>query len=186
MRFWTTDRLALRQLAPADAEAVRDYQLRTREFHRPWDPVRAAGYWELDAVSERLGRELEHASQDRSASFYVSQAAVPDRIIGRIALNNIIRGSFQGCSVGYGLAPEATGRGYMTEALSEVVRIAFDEMRLHRVEANVIPRNGRSIAVAERCGFQREGLSPCYLKVAGLWEDHLRMARRNAALETAE
>lgn len=148
--------------------------------------MRAAGYWAIEAVSERLGGELEQAEQDRSLVLYLFQVAAPDRVIGRVALNNIVWGAFQGCSVGYGLAPEAAGRGYMTEALSEVVRIAFDEMRLHRVEANVIPRNTRSIAVAERCGFEREGISPSYLKVAGRWEDHLRMACRNRAMEIAE
>lgn len=182
-RFWTTERLLIRQLAPVDAELVRDYLLRSREFHGPWDPIRPANFLETDIVAERLGRELEHAGQDRSLALYLFQAAMPERIVGRLALSNIVRGAAQSCSAGYGLAPDATGRGYMTEALTEAVRIAFDEMHLHRVEVNAIPRNVRSIAVAERCGFEREGISPRFLKIAGRWEDHLRLARRNTAME---
>lgn len=182
-RAWRTERLVLRQLTPADAAMVADYGHRSREFHLPWDPVRPTSFWEPAVVGERLGNELDMAEQDRSLTFYLASQADPERIVGRIALNNIIRGAFQSCTVGYGLAPEATGRGYMTEALGEAVRVAFDELLLHRVEANVIPRNTRSIAVAERCGFEHEGISPRYLKIAGRWEDHVRMACRNAAME---
>lgn len=182
-RAWTTQRLVLRQLTPADADAVRDYGQRAREFQRPWDPVRPPDYWDVESVAARLGSELDHAGQDRSLALYISRGAAPDVIIGRVALNNIVRGAFQSCSVGYGLEPGATGRGYMTEALTELVRIAFDDLKLHRIEANVIPRNTRSIAVAERCGFEAEGVSPRFLRIAGRWEDHLRMAKRNGAME---
>lgn len=184
-RSWTTERLVLRQLTPADAALVVDYGHRAREYHRPWDPVRSASFWEPAVVAERLGHELDMAAQDRSLTLYLFTHEAPGRVAGRLALNNVVRGAFQGCTVGYGLAPDATGKGYMTEALCEAVRIAFTELALHRVEANVIPRNTRSIAVAERCGFEPEGVSPRYLKIAGRWEDHLRMARRNEAMETA-
>jgi ribosomal-protein-alanine N-acetyltransferase len=73
----------------------------------------------------------------------------------------------------------------MTEALRAAVeRIAFGELGLHRVEVAVIPRNTRSLLLAERCGFEREGLSPRFLKIAGVWEDHVRLARRNPEMET--
>lgn len=182
-RFWTSERLILCQVAPRDAVLVRDYGIRSREFHRPWDPVRPHDYWELGTVADRLARELDLAAQDRALILYLAQAAVPDRIIGRVALNNIVRGASQSCSAGYGLAPDATGRGYMTEALDEAVRIAFGELDLHRVEVNVIPRNSRSLGVVERCGFEREGVSPKLLKIAGRWEDHVRFAKRNLAME---
>jgi ribosomal-protein-alanine N-acetyltransferase len=61
------------------------------------------------------------------------------------------------------------------------MEIAFDELGLHRVEANVIPRNVRSLAVVERAGFVREGFSARYLRIGGRWEDHIRLARINDA-----
>lgn len=146
--------------------------------------MRPAGFWEERAVAERMALELDNAAHDRSLALYMTLRQAPDRIVGRVALNTIVRGVFQSCTAGYGLAPEATGNGYMTEALSEAVRIAFDELSLHRVEVNVIPRNTRSVAVARRCGFVQEGLSPRYLRIAGRWEDHLRFARLNARLES--
>lgn len=185
-RSWTTDRLVLRQAPPAHAPAVRDYGMRSREFHRPWDPARPPDFWDEHAVAERLAMELDNAAHDRSLALYIALRDEPGRYVGRVALNTIMRGAFQSCVAGYGLAPEATGKGYMTEALSEAVRIAFAELRLHRVEVNVIPRNLRSVAVAQRCGFVREGLSPRYLRIAGRWEDHIRFARLNPLLEAVE
>jgi len=184
-RRWTTDRLRLSQAGPGDAGRVREYGLRSREFHRAWDPVRPNDYWELAAVERRLSAELDQAAQDRGLVVYLTPHD-DERIIGRVAFSNIVRGAYQGCTVGYGLEPGATGRGYMTEALLAMVRVAFDELALHRVEANVVPRNARSMALVERCGFEREGLSPKYLRIAGRWEDHVRFARRNHALEVGE
>lgn len=175
-RFWTTERLLLRQLAPIDAPIVRDYGMRSREFHAPFDPHRPPGFWELGHVAERLGVELQDAAEDRGLTLYISLTDDPERIIGRVALLRIVRGSMQSCHVGYGLAPDAVGHGYMTEALGEAVRIAFEELGLHRIEANILPRNVRSINAAVRCGFEREGITRACYRIADRWEDHVRLA----------
>lgn len=185
-RSWTTERLVLRQIAPDESEVVRAYGLRCREFHRPWDPERPPDFWEPDVVARRLAHELETAVSDAGLVVYLSTVEEPARVIGRIAFHNVVRGFSQSCTVGYGLAPDATGRGFMSEALNAAVaRIAFGELGLHRVEAAVIPRNTRSLKVVERCGFEREGYSPRFLKIAGVWEDHVRFARINPVAEQA-
>ncbi len=173
---WQAERLSLRQLGPEAAAAVRDYGLRSREYHAAWDPIRPADFWELPVVADRLASQLIEADQDRSLCTYLSTLDEPDRVIGVVNLRNIVRGALMGCVIGYGLAPDAVGHGYMTEAVKRAVRIGFEDLGLHRIEINIMPRNARSIAVAERCGFHREGLSPRYLKIAGHWEDHVRYA----------
>ena len=130
-------------------------------------------------VAGRLHAQLIEAELDRSLCTYLSAKSAPDCVIGALNLRNITRGSLMSAVIGYGLAPEAVGCGFMCEAIDTMVAIGFNELGLHRLEINIVPRNARSIAVAERCGFRLEGLSPRYLKIAGRWEDHARYAKLN-------
>ena len=99
-----------------------------------------------------------------------------DELVGVINLNEIVRGPLQSAYLGYyAFAPHA-GHGYMREGLTLVLRWAFGELRLHRVEANIQPLNDASLTLVRRLGFRREGLSPRYLKIAGRWRDHERWA----------
>jgi [ribosomal protein S5]-alanine N-acetyltransferase len=174
---WETERLHLRLLGPAASAAVREYGLRSAGYHQPFDPIRPADYWELPVVADRLVCQNIEADQDRSLCLFIALNSDPERVIGAVNLRNIIRGALMSCTLGYGLAPDAVGHGYMTEAVRKIIDIAFEELALHRVEVNIMPRNAPSLAVAERCSFIREGMSPRYLKIAGKWEDHVRLAR---------
>jgi len=68
-------------------------------------------------------------------------------------------------------------------ALKSGVKFIFNTVGLHRIEANIMPRNISSLKVVEKLGFQNEGLSPNYLKINAMWEDHLHMVLRNENLE---
>ena len=74
-------------------------------------------------------------------------------IVGFFNLSQIIRGDLQSAFLGFGAVSGYEGRGYMTEGLVLVLRRAFTELRLHRVEANIQPANTRSIALVRRCCF---------------------------------
>jgi len=67
-------------------------------------------------------------------------------------------------------------RGMMTQAVRLMARYAFDEIALHRLEANIQPANLASIALVQRVGFRKEGFSPRYLQINGVWCDHERWA----------
>jgi ribosomal-protein-alanine N-acetyltransferase len=97
-------------------------------------------------------------------------------IVGRVNVNNIIRGTQQSATIGYSAYATTTGRGYMTEGLGLLVGHAFGEMELHRLEANIQPDNGPSLNLIKRVGFQREGYSPNFQFVDGAWRDHERWA----------
>ena len=59
--------------------------------------------------------------------------------------------------VGYALGRPYWGSGYMHEAMTALVGYAFGPMKLHRLEADIDPRNKSSAKSLERLGFQREG-----------------------------
>jgi ribosomal-protein-alanine N-acetyltransferase len=74
--------------------------------------------------------------------------------------------------MGYWVGASHNGRGYATAAVREIVRVAFEELGLHRVQAETLLHNVRSQRVLEHNGFVRFGMAPAYLKIAGRWQDH--------------
>ena len=101
---------------------------------------------------------------------------INDSIIGAINLSQIFRKSFQNAYLGYYVGADHAGKGYMTEAISLILKFAFKELKLHRIEANVQLENKASIAVLKKNGFTKEGFSKKYLKIGGKWRDHERWA----------
>ncbi|HTW12712.1 MAG TPA: GNAT family protein [Solirubrobacteraceae bacterium] len=139
----------------------------SRSFHRPWasaptDPARFAAY-------------IEDASRPDFEAFLVCRLS-DDAILGFFNISQITRGSLQSAYLGYAAAQHYAGQGYMREGIELVLRAAFQDLRLHRLEANIQPGNSASIALAQGAGFQREGFSPRYLKISGRWRDHERWA----------
>ena len=99
-----------------------------------------------------------------------------DALVGAIQISQIVRGLFQSAYLGFWVGAPFARQGLMHEALDLALDFAFRQLRLHRVEANVQPTNGASLALVQRLGFRREGYSPRYLKIAGRWRDHERWA----------
>jgi len=99
-----------------------------------------------------------------------------EAIVGVYNLSQIARGFFQSAYLGYYAFAPTAGSGLMAEGLELVLRYAFRELKLHRLEANIQPGNERSKKLVERAGFRYEGFSPRYLKIGGRWRDHERWA----------
>jgi ribosomal-protein-alanine N-acetyltransferase len=107
---------------------------------------------------------------------YCVRQSGDNALVGCVEITQIVRGSFRSAYVGYYAFAGQTGRGLMRAGLGQVVKLAFKELKLHRLEANIQPRNVKSIALVKACGFRREGYSPRYLKIRGRWRDHERWA----------
>lgn len=92
-------------------------------------------------------------------------ARSPGRLVGRITLQQIVRGPAQWASVGYWIDEAETGRGVVTHALRKMVDVAFEGMGLHRLEAGVAVGNDASVAVLRACGFEEIGFAPRMLRL---------------------
>lgn len=165
--------------APELAGMVAEYYRRNREFLRDYEPTREDAFFEMEYQKVLLEAEQREWKSGTSARFYIQPICESERIIGLIGLNNIVRGAFQSAFLGYKLDGEFCNCGYMTMAVAMMVEYAFQELRLHRIEANVMPRNLASLRVLEKNGFVNEGLSRSYLQINGIWEDHIHMVKIN-------
>ena len=160
-----TTRLVQLEDVPVLAELLRA----NREFLAPWEPIRGDDYFTVEGHEAVIRAALEQHEQGRSLPHVILESG---RVVGRINLNNIVRGPFQSCSLGYWVGAADNGRGIATEAVRGIVRVAFEEMGLHRIEAGTLLHNAASQRVLERNGFARFGVAPNYLNIAGEWQDH--------------
>jgi len=96
---------------------------------------------------------------------------------GWVGLSNIVRGPLQSAILSYWMDEGHTRRGLASAAVGEVVEHAFGELGLHRLEAGTLVDNVASQRVLEKNGFERIGVAPRYLKIAGEWRDHLLFQR---------
>ncbi|NGZ74187.1 GNAT family N-acetyltransferase [Saccharibacillus alkalitolerans] len=167
-----TERLELRPFAIEEAEELLALRLENREFLEPLEPIRSAGYLTLAGQKTEIMQSEQGRIRDQAYIYAIRQRG-NGRLIGRAALTGIARGPFQNASLGYFLDQAHNGQGYMTEAVIGVLELAFGKHGLHRVQAGVMPRNIPSQRVLEKAGFRREGLAERYLKINGVWEDHV-------------
>lgn len=142
-----------------------------RAFLAPWEPLRDDGYFTV----ERQSALLEQAVRDHRAGTSVPLAILDSggRIVGRLNISSIVRGALQSASVGYWVSGAHNGRGLATGAVADARRIAFEELGLHRLQAETLIRNTGSQRVLERNGFTPYGVAPQYLRIAGRWQDHI-------------
>jgi ribosomal-protein-alanine N-acetyltransferase len=178
-----TPRLQLKTVGLSHTPAVWDFVVRNRDFLAPWEIERAPDYYTEQAQRRLIGHDILSREEGTLFKVWISKRVEPERILGSIGLSNIIRGAFQSCHLGYRMDSGETGKGYMTEALTRVVDYGFRELKLHRIEANIMPRNQASLRVVEKLGFHHEGLARKYLKINGKWEDHIHMVLLNDEME---
>jgi ribosomal-protein-alanine N-acetyltransferase len=185
-----TERLVLRAPRTTDVPELRRL-LRANAVHlRPWSAAPAPGEdpTSLTAVSRSVLRHRREWKRGQAFVFLVTtredgqpgtsaeNAPHPGGVIGRIALGGVLRGAFQNAYLGYWIDVAKQGLGLMPEAVRAATTFAFHRVGLHRVQAAVMPRNGRSMRVLEKVGYRREGLALRYLSIAGAWEDHVLFA----------
>jgi ribosomal-protein-alanine N-acetyltransferase len=176
---YETERLVLKILDRTYAELVIDYYIRNEDFLEEWEPQKAEEFYTKAYQEQQLDRELISIQNSNAFRLWIFRKGDNSRIIGSIGFSNIVRGAFLSCHLGYKLDREEINKGYMTEAIEKGIAIIFNDFGLHRIEANIMPKNVRSLRVIEKLGFYNEGLAYKYLKINGRWEDHIHMVMLN-------
>jgi ribosomal-protein-alanine N-acetyltransferase len=168
-------RVLLRPAAAGDYAEWAAVRRESRQFLEPWEPKWTVDELERGAWRQRLRRYREEMAQGSGMPFLIFEKAT-GRLAGGITLGNIRHGVAQSGQIGYWMGVNHAGTGLMHEAVLLVVKFGFETLRLHRIEAACIPDNQRSIRVLEKAGFRREGLLRSYLRINGVWQDHLLYA----------
>lgn len=184
IRYYETERLILRTLNATEGQLSLDYYLNNRVFLTPFEPTRDESFYTLDHHNRLTAREQDEMDQHQLLRLWVFLKNEPTGTpIGNIGFSNIVRGVFLSCFLGYKLDINQLQQGYMSEALIKGIEVIFEEFGLHRIEANIMPKNTASLALAKKLGFEEEGLGKKYLRINDVWEDHIHMVKFNQHLE---
>ena len=126
------------------------------------------------AFRRRLRRNLQEITNDEAYPFLIFRD--DDTLVGGLTLGQVKRGVAQSATLGYWMGVPYAGKGFMSRAVRAMTGYAFTSLHLHRIEAACLPHNEASIRLLERVGFKREGFARAYLRINGLWQDHLLYA----------
>jgi [ribosomal protein S5]-alanine N-acetyltransferase len=168
-----TERLKICLLEQRDIPAVIKYYEDNREFLEPFEPLRPKNFYTREFWSHQIDKSLIEFSYDHSLRLFLFKRSHPNQVIGSANFTQIVEGVSYSCFLGYSLAASEQGKGYMTEALQTVIPHIFENINMHRINANYMPHNRRSGNVLRRLGFTIEGYARDYLMINGKWEDHI-------------
>ncbi|MGV3464988.1 MAG: GNAT family N-acetyltransferase [Heyndrickxia sp.] len=170
-----SQKIYIRLLTLNDANDVLQFELDNQEFFQTYTLKRPSEYYTIDHQKELMVQKIEKAKKDMEYNFGIFKMD-NDELIGTIGLFRILRDPLQSAIIGYSLSKNHNGKGYATEAVKLVVDYAFSTLKLHRIEAGVMPHNIGSIRVLEKAGFDKEGIAKSNVKINGKWEDHQVLA----------
>ncbi|PZO01348.1 MAG: 30S ribosomal protein S5 alanine N-acetyltransferase [Hyphomicrobiales bacterium] len=170
-----TQNLILRGPQASDYAAWAVLRMESREFLTPWEPT-----WNEDDLTRtsfrlRVKRAAREIAADEAYSLFILDGR-SETLLGGLTLGLVRRGVAQACTLGYWMGQRHAGKGHMSEAVRGALRFAFQDLALHRVEAACLPNNAPSRRLLDRVGFQHEGMARSYLRINGIWADHLLYA----------
>lgn len=168
-------RVVLRPLVAQDFNGWSEVRRRNGEWLTQWEPMRLTHHPDPETNREVFAARCGARERERLAGTQFAFGIFVDgAFAGEINLNNVVRGAFQSATIGYWIDKSRAGRSLMSEAVVVLAQYAFEEMRLHRLEICIIPRNVNSRRVMEKLDIRTEGIAERFLEINGVWEDHIR------------
>ena len=182
----TDNELLIRYPQPGDERDLVAFHARNRDFFAPSGSIFPATHLRSEWWSEFMLNNAEEMERGIAVRFLVYYTVNGLVLIGKINYTQIFRGVFQACYLGYALDESFCGRGLMTRALRMTNAFMFRDMNIHRIMANYLPENEASGRVLERLGFVTEGTAKDYLRINGVWRDHVLTSLTNPDWEPSE
>ena len=164
--------IVVRYLQPHEALLMLEFRIENKAHLERWEPKRNANFFTEGFWQKSLRLNLRDFREGTSVCLCILSPE-EDEVLGVCNYTSIVRGTFQSCHLGYSLGERNQGKGIMFEALKLTNSYMFKELGLHRIMAGYLPHNDRSGKLLERLGFEKEGYAREYLKINGLWEDHI-------------
>lgn len=172
----TTPRLIIRPLALHDYENWCQAHSCQRPPQNEWDGTNWKAS-ELTLAKFKAHLKIEKKLREQDKSYYFGIFRKDDGVlVGLVSLMDISRGVFQNAYLGYRIFNNFWGQGFAQESCQAALAIAFKNLKLHRVEAGIAPKNKRSIRVAKALGMNKEGLSKKRIFIDRKWTDLLIFA----------
>lgn len=175
MQFqYETERLLLMVCNDEYAPALLRFMTENRDFFAPFESHREPAFYTEAFQAQVLRAEFQAMLRHTYIRYYLFLKENPEHIIGTVSFSGISRTDDKSCRVGYKLDRNFTGRGYASEALRFLLPELHKDLRLHRLEADILPENAPSLHLIERLGFSYEGIARSSHEINGVWRDHLR------------
>ena len=171
-----TPRLEIRLATAGEGNRLAHYYASNREYLQPFYPRFSAEDFDTRSWESTLPNVRAEYESRRSIRLCLFMGR---DVKGVVNITNATQSPKYAATLGYSLSQDCQGKGLMREALEKILPFAFSHLRLHRIEANYMPRNERSGRTLAAVGFQKEGLALQYLMINGVWEDHVLTAKIN-------
>ncbi len=166
-----TDNLRLAVLRKSEAARVAEYLQNNRDFHKQFSQTHTDDYFTVSTQKKYLAYDCNSFLEGSLVPLWITLKD-DNKIIGRVSFFNFAYGGMMSCACGYHLDKDHTGKGYMTEALKSAMAFVFDEYKMHRIEAFIVPENEPSLNLVKRVGFHYEGKRNSYMHINGRYRDH--------------
>ena len=166
-----TENLILRLPKYDDFESWSELRANSKKFLEVWEPRRSGDFFRRSAFNNRVKWAVDSFKKKQAAHFFIFSGT--GKFMGSITIDNIRRSPSESGTIGYWLGKAYTKKGYMTQALKNVIQYSFKDLMLSRLEAATLPENSASRKLLERAGFKYEGVGQSYLQINGRWRNHV-------------
>ena len=172
--IYETERLILQLEHQGAANEVLHFYMRNKAYFEPFEITRPDNFYTLPYHTVSLSFEYNQFIKKQAFRFWIYEKENRLTPIGCVSASNLKRGAFLSCDLAYKIDHDKTNKGYATEACCKMLDIIQRELGFHRVLLHIMPSNKSSLRIADKLGFQYEGMDFSFALISGKWEDHLR------------